>query len=96
METIIVDQDCSISDFGKIEVNFYFPEKKRNVLSHLAAVSFSTNRYLIFSILIRHIYKNHNYSFSWLALMTAGKIFPCESFLLSASVIQDVIRNSFG
>jgi len=42
METVTVDQDCSISDFGKRAANFYFPEKKRNVLSHQAAVNFST------------------------------------------------------
>jgi hypothetical protein len=28
METIIVDQDSSISDFGKMAANFQFPEKK--------------------------------------------------------------------
>jgi len=28
METIIVDQDCSISDFGKMAANFHFLEKK--------------------------------------------------------------------
>jgi len=43
METIIVDQDCSISDFGKMAANFHFLEKKRNVFSHQAAVNLSTN-----------------------------------------------------
>jgi len=28
METIIVDQDSSISDFGKMAGNFQIPEKK--------------------------------------------------------------------
>jgi hypothetical protein len=38
METIIADQDSSISDFGKIAANFQIPEKKE--------VSFPTKQLL--------------------------------------------------
>ena len=38
METFVVDQDGSISDYGKMAANFQFPEKKET--------SFPTNQLL--------------------------------------------------